>query len=70
MKKKIEKVIVNVDKKEVISKYMNGEINILSDEYVYTDFDNYSIGCILDCSVQELRDIITNDKTIISKLVY
>lgn len=70
MKKKIEKVIVNVDKKEVISKYMNGEINILSDEYVYTDFDSYNVGCILDCSVQELRDIITNDKIIMSKLVY
>lgn len=70
MKKKIEKVIVNVDKKEVISKYMNGEINILSDEYVYTDFDSYSMGCILDCSVKELRDIVTNDKIIISKLVY
>lgn len=70
MSKKIEEVIVNVDKKEVISKYMNGEIDILSDEYVYTDFDNYNMGCILDCSVQELRDIITNDKIIMSKVVY
>lgn len=56
-------------KKELLSKYIRGEIDIKSDEFVYSDFESYNMGCILDCSLQELREMVVSDSIIISKVI-